>query len=61
MPNEVVKFKDDLNEDQYGLWQTNSQLQLRVTASGHGIPTGTPWPTNAWVLADEFTKVATWG
>eukprot|EP00965_Chrysotila_dentata_P258488 6213236-Pleurochrysis_carterae.AAC.1 len=60
-PNEVVKIKDDLNEDQYGIYNTHTLYQLRVNASGHGIPIGSPWNTKEWDLDAEFTKVSTWG
>eukprot|EP00965_Chrysotila_dentata_P119343 3945415-Pleurochrysis_carterae.AAC.1 len=59
--NEIVKFKDDLNEDQYGIYNPDSLHQLRLTALGHGIPIGTPWSTKEWELDDEFVKVSTWG
>eukprot|EP00965_Chrysotila_dentata_P254867 6212020-Pleurochrysis_carterae.AAC.1 len=59
--NEIVKFRDDVNETQYGIYKSDSLHQLRLTASGHGIPIGTPWPTADWDLDDEFTKVSTWG
>eukprot|EP00965_Chrysotila_dentata_P188502 6172776-Pleurochrysis_carterae.AAC.1 len=59
--NEIVKFKDDINEDQYGIYADNTLQQLRVNASGHGTPTGTPWDTKEWDRHTEFTKTATWG
>eukprot|EP00965_Chrysotila_dentata_P104124 3438485-Pleurochrysis_carterae.AAC.1 len=59
--NEIVKIKDDLNEDQYGLYNSNSLHQLRVSASGHGIAIGSPWNTSDWDLDTKFTKTSTWG
>eukprot|EP00965_Chrysotila_dentata_P084162 2778667-Pleurochrysis_carterae.AAC.2 len=58
---EIVKIKDDLNEDQYGLHCNNMLYQLRVNASGHGTITGTPWHIKEWDLDTEFTKTSTWG
>eukprot|EP00965_Chrysotila_dentata_P258235 6213152-Pleurochrysis_carterae.AAC.2 len=57
----MVKIKDDLNGDQYGIYNSNSLHQLRISASGHGITIGTLWNTSEWDLDTEFTKTSTWG
>eukprot|EP00965_Chrysotila_dentata_P199894 6179652-Pleurochrysis_carterae.AAC.4 len=54
-------MKDDVNEDQYGLYNSDSLHQLKDSASGHGITIGTPWNTSEWDLDTEFTKTSTWG
>eukprot|EP00965_Chrysotila_dentata_P065539 2171690-Pleurochrysis_carterae.AAC.1 len=40
--NEIVKFKDNLNDDQYGLLKSNQLFELRINATGHGLPISTP-------------------
>eukprot|EP00965_Chrysotila_dentata_P072086 2381438-Pleurochrysis_carterae.AAC.2 len=52
------KFKDDLNDDQYGQLKTNRLHELTVAATGHGLPISTPWETYDWTFDSDFTKTS---